>query len=242
MQLDIYTLIFIAITVVVVLQLRSVLGKRTGNERPPFDPYSSKEESKVEKTDTADNVVTMPRRPGAPEPVINHQLDEGDTVTAVIDKLAQSGTALNAGLKAIAEVDHYFNPDEFVKGANGAYELIVTAFAAGDRKTLRNLLSSDVFDGFDAAIDEREKRKETIDFSFVGINRSVISAAELVGSAARVRVDFRSEIISATMDEEGRVIEGDPNAVDEVTDIWTFERDTNTGDPNWKLIATETPE
>lgn len=242
MQLDIYTLIFIAISVVVFLQLRNVLGKRTGNERPPFDPYSAKSESKVDKEAAQDNVVAMPRRPGAPEPVMNPQLDEGDAVTTVIDRLAETGTALNTGLKSLVQADPSFNPDEFLQGAGAAYEFIVTAFAAGDRKTLKNLLSDDVFDGFDGAITEREKRKETIDFSFVGINKASISGADLVGSMARVRVDFKSEIISATMDEEGRVIEGDPNAVDEVTDIWTFERDTRSNDPNWKLVATETPE
>ncbi|MEO1066852.1 MAG: Tim44/TimA family putative adaptor protein [Pseudomonadota bacterium] len=241
MDLDIYTIIFIVISVVVFLQLRNVLGKRTGNERPPFDPYSSRE-SKVEKSENGDNVVAMPKRSGAREPVMNKQLQEDNSVTTVIDRLAETGTALNKGLKEIAEVDLSFDPEEFLGGARSAYEFIVTAFAAGDRKTLKNLLSADVYEGFNAAISDREKRRETIDFSFVGINKASVSGANLVGKMARVQVDFKSEIISATMDEEGRVIDGDPNAVDEVTDIWTFERDARSNDPNWKLVATETPD
>lgn len=241
MTFDFYTIIAIAISVVVIFQLRSVLGKRTGSERPPFDPYSSKDESKLEKS-TGDNVVAMPKRPGAPEPVMNPQLDEGQDVTAVIDRLAETGTALNEGLRKIVEVDPGFDPDGFLDGARSAYEYIVTAFAAGDRGTLENLLSEDVYNGFSTAITDREARKETIDFSFVGINKANIVSADLNDGLARVQVNFKSELIQAIIDEEGRVVDGDPNAVDEVTDIWTFERDTSSGDPNWKLIATETPD
>lgn len=241
MNLDIYSIIAIVICIVVFFQLRSALGKRTGNERPPFDPYSSKGESKVEKGE-ADNVVTLPKRKGAQKPVLNPHLQDDDSVTAVIDRLAKAGTALNEGLRKIVGVDANFDPDEFLTGARSAYEYIVTAFAAGDRKTLKNLLSEDVYDGFVGAINDREQRKETIDFSFVGINKANIVSADLIGSMARVEVNFKSELIQAIMDEEGRVVDGDPNAIDEVTDIWTFERDTSTNDPNWRLVATETPD
>ncbi|MEP2942722.1 MAG: Tim44/TimA family putative adaptor protein [Hyphomicrobiales bacterium] len=241
MNLDIYSIIAIIICIVVFFQLRSVLGKRTGSERPPFDPYTSKEESKLEKGD-ADNVVAMPKRNGAKGAVLNPHLEEDDSVTAVIDRLAETGTALNDGLRKIVDVDSNFDPDGFLDGARSAYEYIVTAFAAGDRNTLEGLLSSDVFEGFEGAIKDREERKETIDFSFVGINKSSIVSADLIGSMARVQVDFRSELIQAIMDEEGRIVDGDPNAINEVTDIWTFERDTAIKDPNWRLVATETPD
>ena len=241
MQFDFYTILAIVITVVVIFQIRNVLGKRNGNERPPFDPYSSKSESKADKNGN-DNVVELPRRKGTTEPVLNPQLEEDHSVTAVIDRLAETGTALNEGLKKIVEADDMFDPEEFLGGAKSAYEYIVTAFAAGDRKTLKNLLSTDVFDGFSEAIKDREQRDETIDFSFVGINKAKIVSADLIKGMARIEVDFKSEIIQATMDEEGRIVDGDPNAVDEVKDLWTFERDTNSGDPNWKLVATETPD
>lgn len=241
MNLDIYSIIAIVICIVVFFQLRSALGKRTGNERPPFDPYSSKEESKIEKGET-DNVVAMPQRNGAREPVLNPHLQDDDSVTAVIDRLAETGTALNEGLRKVVDADPSFEPDGFLGGARSAYEYIVTAFAAGDRKTLKNLLSQDVFEGFEGAIKEREGRKETIDFSFVGINKANIVSADLVGPMARIQVDFKSELIQAIMDEEGRVVDGDPNAIDEVRDIWTFERDTSSDDPNWRLVATETPD
>lgn len=241
MNLDIYTIIAIVVSIVVIFQLRNVLGKRTGNERPPFDPYSSKGESKTEKT-AGDNVVALPKRPGAPNDTLNPHLEERNDVTAVIDRLAETGTALNASLRKIADVDAGFDPDGFLAGARTAYEYIVTAFAAGDRKTLKNLLSEGVYEGFDHAISERETRKETIDFSFVGINKARIVSADLIGKMARVQVNFKSELIQAIMDGEGRVIDGDPNTVDEVTDIWTFERDTSLNDPNWKLVATETPD
>lgn len=242
MNLDIYSIIAIVICIVVFFQLRSALGKRTGNERPPFDPYSSNEESKLEKGDS-DNVVAMPQRNGAKAPTLNPHLEEDDdSVTAVIDRLAETGTALNEGLRKIVEVDPQFDPDGFIDGARAAYEYTVTAFAAGDRKILKTLLSDDVFEGFDGAIKDREGRKETVDFSFVGINKSKIINADLIGSMARIQVDFKSELIQAIMDEEGRIVDGDPNAIDEVTDIWTFERDTSSNNPNWRLVATETPD
>lgn len=241
MTFDIYTIISIVICIVVIFQLRNVLGKRTGNERPPFDPYSARSESKAEKK-APDNVVALPNRRDAPEQVLNPHLEEKYDVTAVIDRLAETGTALNDGLRRIVELDSNFDPDRFLEGARGAYEYIVSAFAAGDRKTLKNLLSSDVYEGFNTAISDREKRKETVDFSFVGINKAKIVSASAINRMARVQVSFKSELIQAIMDEQGRIIEGDPNAVEEVTDIWTFERDTASNDPNWKLVATETPD
>lgn len=241
MNLDIYSIIAIIICIIVFFQLRSALGKRTGNERPPFDPYSAKEESKLEKGE-ADNVVAMPKRNGSNDDVLNPHLKEDDSVTAVIDRLAETGTALNDGLRKIADVDPSFDPDEFLVGARSAYEYIVTAFAAGDRKTLNGLLSEDVFEGFEGAIKDREGRNETIDFSFVGISKSSIINADLIGTMARIQVHIKSELIQAIMDEEGRIVDGDPNAIDEVTDIWAFERDTSNNDPNWRLVATETPD
>jgi len=104
---------------------------------------------------------------------------------------------------------------------------------------LRNLLSRDVFDGFSKVIDEREKAGQTLETSFVGIDEATIVGAELDGRKANVTIRFVSELITATKDSEGRIVDGDPKRVREVTDVWTFMRDVTSRDPNWKLVATE---
>lgn len=230
---DLGTILFIIAAVVIFYQLRNVLGRRTGNERPPFDPYTAARKRDTEKTaaKASENVVALPRKnkPAEPAP---------DTY-ASIDVLTTPGSEPNSGLRAIRDSDPSFDVRDFVDGAKMAYEMIVTAFADGDRKTLKNLLSKEVYEGFVAAIAEREKRNEKIQSSFVGINKADIVGAEVKGSEAHITMRIVSELISATRNEAGEVVEGDPETVAEVKDVWTFARDTRSRDPNWKLVATE---
>jgi predicted lipid-binding transport protein (Tim44 family) len=121
--------------------------------------------------------------------------------------------------------------------------MVVTAFAEGNRKILKDLLSRDVYDGFTQAISEREKRGEQIDQSFVGINKADIVESDLKNGIANVTVRFMSQLISATRDRAGAILAGDPQRIKEVTDIWTFRRDVSTAraraNPNWELVATQ---
>ena len=228
---DFGTLFFVVAAVVIFLQLRNVLGRRTGSERPPFDPYTAaRTRDKEPAANGQDNVVSLPRRKGAPE---------NEETYAAIDKFAAAGTDLNKGLRAIKDADPSFEPKGFVEGAKMAYEMIVMAYADGDRKTLKNLLSREVYEGFVAAIAERENRSEKIQSSFVGIDKADIVSAEMKGGEAHVTLRIVSELISATRDSAGSVIDGDPETVAEVKDVWTFARDTRSRDPNWKLVATE---
>ena len=230
---DIGTIFFLVAAVVIFFQLRNVLGRRTGNERPPFDPYSTRRGAKDAKDapQAPENVVALPRKrpPGEPAP----------DAYASIDAMAKPDTDLNRGLRAIKDAEASFEPKEFVDGAKLAYEMIVMAYADGDRKALKNLLSREVYDGFVAAIGEREAKSEKVQSSFVGIDKADIVAAEMKGSEAHVTLRIVSELISATRDKAGTVIDGDPETVAEVKDVWTFARDTRSRDPNWKLVATE---
>jgi predicted lipid-binding transport protein (Tim44 family) len=117
--------------------------------------------------------------------------------------------------------------------------MIVTAYASGDRRSLKNLLSPEVYEGFEAAIAEREGRGEAVDTRFVSIDTAEIIGAEQRGGVAQITVRFVSQLISATRDRAGTVIDGSPEKVTEVTDVWTFARDVASRDPNWKLVATE---
>src|SRR5262249_23296033 len=152
---------------------------------------------------------------------------------------AAGNSEVSQGLVDIFRADGSFDPDHFVHGAKAAYEIIVTAFAEGNRRTLKNLLNNEVYDGFNNAISDREKRGEQIDQSFVGIKSADLVEAELKGGIAQLTVKFVSELISATRDRAGVVINGDPKRIREVTDVWTFARDIASRDPNWKLVATQ---
>lgn len=233
---DFGTIFFLVAAIVIFFQLRNVLGRRTGSERPPFDPYTAGRSRRSEKpeSDSAEKVVSLPRRKGS--------ADAEENKYAAIDAVAEAGSSLNKGMRAIKDADPSFDPNGFVDGAKLAYEMIVMAYADGDRRTLKNLLSRDVYDGFVAAIDDREKRAEKIESSFVGIEKAKIVGAELKGSEAHITLRIVSELISATRDSAGVVIDGDPETVSEVKDVWTFARDARARDPNWKLVATEAEE
>jgi predicted lipid-binding transport protein (Tim44 family) len=227
---DFITLFFLVAAVLIFLQLRSVLGRRTGNEKPPLDSYSPRDVTKGPLPAADDGkVVTLPRRDAV----------EDDQRFADADTMAAPGSELNESLKALIKADSSFNPKEFLNGAKMAYEMVVMAFADGDRKTLKGLLSKEVFDGFDAAIRDRESRGEVVKSTFVGIDKSTLTQVTLKQSEAQVTVRIVSQLISATLDKAGAVIDGDQENVVEVTDIWTFARDVRSKDPNWKLIATE---
>ncbi|MFZ2103525.1 MAG: Tim44/TimA family putative adaptor protein [Oricola sp.] len=231
---NLVTLIFVVAAVFVFLQLRNVLGKRTGSERPPFDPYSQTRESAEDKGAEGaetDNVITLPGRGDAKAEPYRE-----------IDRFAPPGSPLNAGLRTIRDAAREFDPATFLAGAKTAYEMIVMSFADGDRKTLKNLLSKEVYDGFAKALDDREARGETVHSSFVGIDKAEITTAEMRDAEAYVTIRFISQLISATRDKAGTVIDGDPDAVVEVKDVWTFSRDMRSRDPNWRLVATESEE
>lgn len=234
---SILTIVFLALAVIIFLRLRSVLGRRTGNERQPFDPYSRSEQA----SETSEKVITLPPRRGEMEPQPQASPASVDIETRV-KTVTEPDTALGASLKALIETDPSFEPKAFLDGAKSAYEMVVTAFAEGDRRTLRQLLSREVYDGFVAAITEREQRNETIEFRFVGIDKAEITDVSLRGGTEQVTVRFVSQLISATRDKDGEVVDGDPTKVSDVTDLWTFAREIRARDPNWKLVATESVE
>lgn len=233
---DIYTIIFLALAVFIFFRLRSVLGQRTGRERPPYDPYSARDA--VRSPVNNDKIVTLPQRPT--EPAASRPPAEPSPPP--VDRwkdVAETGSSVAAGLDAVAAVDPSFDAKHFITGARAAYEMIVTAFAEGDRRQLRSLLSREVYDGFDVAIGERESRGETAETRFVSIDRSAITGAEVRARTAQITVRFVSKLISVTRGRTGNVIDGNAEKVTDVTDVWTFAREVSSRDPNWKVVATE---
>ena len=186
-----------------------------------------------------ENVVALPNRAGEGAALKPVETEAAKDPSERWKGVAEPGSVLAAGLDAVAGTDSSFDPAEFLNGARAAYEMIVIAFAEGDRRTLKNLLSREVHDGFDQAIAEREKRGDTVESRFVSIDNAEITAAELRGRSAQLTVRFQSKLVSVTRNKAGEVIDGNADKVTDVTDVWTFARDLTSRDPNWKLVATE---
>jgi len=230
---DIPTLIVIGIAILVLLRLRSVLGTRTGTERNPLQRAQPSQQPKAANDEKATAI-----RP-APALVQNGDAERRALkLSAEIDQLSHGDADVAKGLYAIGEADPTFSPKAFLEGAKQAYEMIVTGFATGDRKTLKMLLEKDVYDGFEKAIAEREAAGRKVDFTFVGLPKIEIADADLDKRDARLAVKFTAEVVQATRDKDGTLIEGNADQVQTIADEWTFARSPKSRDPNWKLVAT----
>lgn len=210
-----------------ILRLRSVLGRRTGNEnRERWTPRLP------QRTPGKPGVAGQPNAP----------LPDNVTPLPGREPVAASGTPLDSALTQIRLADTAFDPARFSEGAKAAFEMIVSAFAQGDTATLRPLLSDDVYENFAAAIKGRLDAKQTLETTLIGMKAAEIIEARMEGRMAFVTVKFVSEQVNVTRNAAGEVVDGDPNRVANVTDIWTFARNTRASDPNWVLVQTSEPQ
>jgi predicted lipid-binding transport protein (Tim44 family) len=216
-------LFFAMVAAFIALRLRSVLGRRTGHERRRTGGFGP-----VRPNGAADNVVTLPERSSS-------QVEVEATTAGAADK------GVKAGLTQIRLVDQRFDLQKFLGGARAAFEMIVEAFAEGDKATLRPLLADGVYTGFERAIDERQTAGHKFETQLTAVPTTEVASAEMRGKDARITVRFKSEQINILRDAEGKVLDGDPQTAVEVIDLWTFERDTTSQDPNWTLVETRTP-
>ncbi len=243
-QIDLFTLLSMVVAVIAVLKLRSVLGRRTDEDDARLERRSREAEARNAAGASSDKVVSLPRRdrdePAMDAPTAAAQAAETESK---VRAFAKGDEDIANGLLEIQKLDPEFDPESFVTGAREAYEIIVTAFAEGNRKMLRDLLSRDVLEGFAASISEREGRGERVEQNFVGINKADILEAEVKSGVASITMRFVSQLITATRDKAGTIVSGDPTRISDVTDIWTFSRDISTArarsNPNWRLIATQ---
>lgn len=232
---DTLNLILLAVAVIVIWRLYGVLGSRTGNERAPLDPLTKRSEPT--------NRLPPPAGSGSQqeEPDV-HAPQASETPEAPVwAGVAAEGSELAKGLQSIASLDRTFATGRFLGGAKIAYEMIVEAFARGDKEALKPLLSKDVFGEFQAEIDRRLNSGEKLETTFVGFRAVEIMSANLQGSNASIGVRFHAQMISATRAASGEVMQGDSTKVQDVTDTWTFERDLKARDPNWRLASTAEP-
>ncbi len=242
-------LFFALIALFIILRLRSVLGRRTGNERKHADPFARSSEA---PTDRAGNVVRMPGR-GAPpgsateadEPFERDEAEIGqeraaEPVREPNDRPRGTGASqdVRAGFTQIKVADPSFDPRDFVQGAGAAFGMIVEAFAKGETATLRPLLGDDVYDRFAAEIRARLAAGQSVETRVLDVKSAEIVAAQMTGRTAVLTVRFTSEQISVTRTTTGEVVSGDPDKAVQVTEDWTFSRNTRSRDPNWSLVET----
>lgn len=200
-------------------RLRNVLGKRTGHEERHSDPFSPA----PERSSKSDNVIQLPDRE---RDELGGAQDDGELSDLMRVKMA----------------DPSFDEIEFLKGARTAFEWIVEAFAKGDLDGLRPLLGDDLMGAFAGAVEAREQAGETQETTISSFRSALISEVKLTGSVARVTVEFITDQVKVTRASDGSVVDGDPDRIETVTDLWTFERDISARDPNWHLVATRVPE
>ena len=196
----------------VLFRLYTVLGRRTGHERPPQEDY------RIGPQRAEDTVGAAPK--------LTHASAERPS-----DPVA-------SGLFDIGLADRGFDKEHFLKGARAAYEMILTAFANNDRTTLKPLLSDEVFGAFDSVMRRREQSGDKATMTLVGFTEVKIIAAALKGSTAEITLAYSARLIAATTNSQGTVIDGDDKSVRDVTDVWTFIRDSRARDPNWTLVST----
>lgn len=210
---------FAMVALFLVLRLRAVLGKRTGNERRHADPFAGPQPVPGRKD--GDNVVSLPDR-GAERAE------------------APAGGPPAAGLAQIRAADRGFDDQQFLGGARAAFEMILGAFAAGDAPALRPLLNDEVYENFAREIERRRKAGETLENRIVRMRGAEIVEARMDGRNALVTVKFVTEQVNVLRDQKGEPLPGQSTEPAEVIDLWTFARDTRSRDPNWLLVATDT--
>ncbi len=226
-----FIIILALVAVFILFQLRRTLGKKTGYD-PTRDqakdqkknPYQRSPKMPDQKKE--DNVVQiLPDRP-QPDPVVNLGLEKSSPFYDTVEK--------------IYDFDHSFNVRSFFDGAEYAYGLILNAFWSQDKKTLRSMLSRQVFDQFDGVIADMKQRKLRSDNKLMDVEKINLVKVNLSGSLAEITVEFISHMIIVTRDETGKIVEGAENKPVKIADIWTFCRDVKRADPNWTLVATRT--
>jgi predicted lipid-binding transport protein (Tim44 family) len=216
------SIVFFAVLVLfLVFRLRGVLGRRTGQERYR-DPFAQRSAS------------PPPARAPTPAPSTDARAPVIESTSTPVSDPAP----LAAGLAKVKAADRSFDEHGFLKGARGAFEIIVNAFAAGDTAALKPLLSGEVYSSFATAIQQRVSAKETHETNLMTVKDCDLVQAGLEDNIAYVTVKFVSDQVNVTRAADGAVIDGDADRVVEKTDFWTFSRDVRSCDPNWQLVAT----
>jgi predicted lipid-binding transport protein (Tim44 family) len=230
-----FDIIFFALVAAfVILRLRSVLGRRTGQEKQRPDPFRPAPPQPVERNPEVLAPGNTPNGTSTANPPANP-----NNAAPPAPAPSYAPGSLAGGLAQIKIADPAFDEQEFLKGARAAFDYIVSAYASGEEDKLKPLLSAEVFDGFKGAIVNRRNAGQTHETTIVRLRGVEPTVARMDGVNASITIRYVSEQINVTRDAAGQVVDGDPDRIAEVTDAWTYARNTRSSDPNWVLVATD---
>jgi len=218
-------ILFALLAAFVVVRLGRVLGRRPGGGRRDSPDLLHRGSRRHE-----DNVVALP----------DHAVQDEVVGIETVSTDREDTPSAAAGIAEIQMQNPGFELRQFLSGARTAYEMVVTAFAAGDRDSLKRLLTREVLDNFTGAIEERQSLGESLETTVVGVDTVEVVDARMAGRLAEVTVKFVSQIVNVVRDRDGNEV-GDDAGVKQVIDIWTFVRDVRSADPNWALAETRSP-
>lgn len=218
-------LIYALVAAGLVFWLKGVLGTRHGEEQDRPNPFTA-------PPPTAPSAVDLNTQ------AIATDVSEVGKPTLALPRNVTLAETARAGLADIMTRDAAFDPGAFIMAAQDAFVIIVEAFAKGDRSTLKNLLSENVFRSFDQALTDREKTGESVSTEIHAIRRADITEAHLNKSEAFIAVRFTADETCVVRDAAGQVLSGHPDRVTEMVDIWTFTRDIKSRDPRWLVCET----
>jgi predicted lipid-binding transport protein (Tim44 family) len=224
---------FAMIAAFLVLRLRGALGRRDGHEGPGQNSFKDHTNDENKNGVVDDNIIPLIDRNDQPELVAG----EAPPPQAAEDS-SDDNDLLAKGILDVHAIDPNFDKDEFLSGAQAAFEIILSAYSSGDTPSLKPLLSADVFANFTQVIWDREQAKQTMEDTLVGITSAEIVEAFTESSLENITVKFVSEQVNVIREENGKIVDGDPNAVIETIDFWTFSRNSRSSNPNWTLVAT----
>jgi predicted lipid-binding transport protein (Tim44 family) len=205
-------IIFAMLAIYLVFQLRRVLGRKTGMEKPQTNEFTEENEP----TSQHENIIPL------------NSKNQDEAVSA-------------SGITKLRQLDTSFNEKEFISGSRAAFSWIVSAFADGDAVKLEPLLGPKLFKSFEQAIQERAAAGENLETKIVSIKSAQIDEVSVKSNTATVTVEFISDQIKVVRDSEENIVDGDPDTIESLTDLWTFNRDVTSPNPNWILTRTETP-
>jgi predicted lipid-binding transport protein (Tim44 family) len=221
-------IVLAAIAIFVLLRLRAVLGHKIGHDQPPPVPRDLPDES--------DRVVQVqPRTPGTVIEGEAHRLEPSPEAQAALAKLPDD---IRQGVEAITKIDPGFSMPEFLKGARGAFDMVLEAYSRDDQDTLKMLLAKDVFENFKKELETAKKSGQHTETTLVSILSSEPVEARLQKNVAYIAVKFESEQIQIVRDANGKIVDGDASDIQIVEDEWAFERDLRSSNPNWKIVGT----
>ena len=153
-------------------------------------------------------------------------------------KVTQSGSEKKVVNLSSSKLDDA-TKEQFIKGAKAAYEMIITSFAKGDKKTLKPLLNKEIYKNFSDEIDHRKKENLKSELTFVGVKSAEIKNFEKKDNIYTFTVNFVSEIITCKKDKNNKIIEGSPDIIKTVKDVWKFSKNMWSSNPNWYLVETQ---